>query len=57
MRCENKCFPIGARCGWDCLDLSTEASENDTRTHEVAEDEYLLLSDAKTQQRAKKQDR
>jgi len=57
MRCESKCFPRGSRCGWDCLDLSTETSENGPRTHEVAKDGYLLLSDDKTQQRSKKQDR
>jgi len=53
MRCESKCFPRGSRCGWDCLDLSTETRENVARTNESSEDEYLLLSDAKTQQRAK----
>jgi len=57
MTCTHKCTLLSARCGWNCFDLSTETSENDPRTHEVAEDEYLLLSDAKTQQRAKKQDR
>ena len=57
MRCESRCFPRGRRCGWDCLDLSTETSENGPRTHEVAKDGYLLLSDAKMQQRSKKRDR
>ena len=57
MRCESECFPLGSRCGWDCFATSTQASENGPRLNENAEDEYLLLSDAKTQQRAKKRDR
>lgn len=53
MRCESECFPLGSRCGWDCYLISTQASENGPRLNENTEDEYLFLSDAKTQQRAK----
>ena len=57
MRCESECFPRGSRCGRDCFATPTQTSENGHRLNENAEDEYLLLSDAKTQQRAKKRDR
>ncbi len=53
MRYESECFPLGSRCGWDCFATSTQTSENGARLNENTEDEYLLMSDTKTQQRAK----
>jgi len=53
MICPSPCFPLRARCGWDCYLISTQASENGIRLNETDKDEYLLMSDAKTQQRAK----
>ena len=53
MTCESKCTPLSARCGWNCFDLSTERRKISPDLNKIPEDEYLLLSDAKTQQRAK----
>lgn len=57
MRCGNKCYPLGSRCGWDCFATSTQASENGSRLNEVEKDGYSLLFEKEIQHKAKKWDR
>lgn len=53
MRCESRCFPRGRRCGWDCLDLSTETSEKGHRLNESAKDGYSIPFEKEMQQKVK----
>ena len=57
MRCGNKCFPLRARCGWDCYSTPTQTSEDGSRLNEVEKDGYSLLFEKEIQQKAKKGDR
>lgn len=57
MICPSPCFPLRARCGWDCFVLSTQASENGLRLNEEGKDGYSLLFEKEMQQKAKKGDR
>ena len=57
MRCGDRCFPLGSRCGWDCFATSTQASENGIRLNETDKDGYSLLFEKEIQQKAKKGDR
>ena len=57
MKCLSPCFPLRARCGWDCYLISTQTSENGPRLNESDKDGYLLLFEKEMQQKAKKGDR
>ena len=54
MKCPSPCFPLRARCGWDCFVLSTQTSENGARLNERDKDGYSLLFEKEMQQKAKK---
>ena len=57
MICPSPCFPLRARCGWDCFFLSTQASENGPMLNENDKDGYSILFEKEIQQKAKKGDR